>query len=152
MLNVFWWALHGIACFGELQFSFPVIGPLGYKSLLSLQRCIIPWLIGLISDSLWYLCFFCFVDMCFVNLLSLGKKVSDIPLPKKQKLKPLSALRTRKFIPNLEFVDQINNVQSSWKAGVYEEYNGMTVEQLMRRAGGRKKFDSPKTRSVRLQC
>ena len=35
---------------------------------------------------------------------------------------------------------------------MYKEYNGMTVEQLMRRAGGREKFDFPKTRSVRLQC
>ena len=93
-----------------------------------------------------------FIEMCFINLLSLGKKVSDIPLPKKQKLKLLSALRNRKFSPNHEFVDQINSVQSSWKAGVYEEYNGMTVEQLMRRAGGPKMFDFPKTRSVRLQC
>ena len=50
--------------------------------------------------------------MCFVNLLSLGKKVSDMPLPKQQKLKPLSALGNREFIPNHEFVDQINSVQS----------------------------------------
>ena len=56
-----------------------------------------------------------------------------------------------KFSPNHEFVDQMNSVQSSWKAGVYEEYNGMTVEQLMRRAGGPKMFDFPKTRFVLLQ-
>ena len=93
-----------------------------------------------------------FIEMCFVNLLSSGKKVSNIPLPKKRKQKPLSALRNRKFIPNHEFVDKINSVQSSWKAGVYEEYNGMTVEQLMRRAGGPRKFDFPKTRFVLLQC
>ena len=93
-----------------------------------------------------------FLEMCFVNLLSSGKKVSNIPLPKKRKQKLLSALRNRKFIPNHEFVDQINSVQSSWKAGVYEEYNGMTVEQLMRRAGGPRKFDFPKTRFVLLQC
>ena len=91
------------------------------------------------------------IEMCFVNLLSLGKKVSDMPLPKQQKLKPLSALGNREFIPNHEFVDQINSVQSSWKAGVYEEYNGMTVEQLMRRAGGPKMFDFPRTRFVLLQ-
>ena len=86
--------------------------------------------------------------LCF---FSLGKKISGIPLPKNQKLKSFSSLRNRKFIPNHEFVDQINSVQSSWKAGVYEEYNGMTVEQLMRRAGGPKKFDFPKSRSVLLQ-
>ena len=34
---------------------------------------------------------------------------------------------------------------------MYEEYNGMTVEQLMRRAGGPKRFDFPKTRFVPLQ-
>ena len=34
---------------------------------------------------------------------------------------------------------------------MYEEYNGMTVEQLMYRAGGPKKFDFPKSRSVLLQ-
>ena len=88
--------------------------------------------------------------MCFV-FFSLGKKISGIPLPIKQELKPFSSLRNRKFIPNHEFVDQINSVQSSWKAGVYEEYNGMTVEQLMRRAGGPKKFDFLKSRSVLLQ-
>ena len=88
--------------------------------------------------------------MCFV-FFSLGKKISGIPLPKKQKLKPFSSLRNRNYIPNHEFVDQINSVQSSWKAGVYEEYNGMTVEQLMHRAGGPKKFDFPKSRSVLLQ-
>ena len=86
--------------------------------------------------------------LCF---FSLGKKISGIPLPKKQKLKPFSLLRNGKYIPNHEFVDQINSVQSSWKAGVYEEYNGMTVEQLMHRAGGPKKFDFPKSRSVLLQ-
>ena len=101
--------------------------------------------------TVYGVCVTIFIEICFVNLLSLGKKVSDIPLPKKQKLKPLSALRNRKFSPNHEFVDQINSVQSSWKAGVYEEYNGMTVEQLMRRAGGPKMFDFPKTRSVLLQ-
>ena len=88
--------------------------------------------------------------MCFV-FFSLGKKISGIPLPKKQELKPFSSLRNRKFIPNHEFVDQVNSVQSSWKAGVYEEHNGMTMEQLMRRAGGPKKFDFPKSRSVLLQ-
>ena len=83
---------------------------------------------------------------------SLGKKVSDIQPSKKQNLKPLSTLRDRKFIPNQDFVDQINSVQSSWKAGVYGEYKGMTMEQLMRRAGGANKFDFPKTRSVLLLC
>ena len=34
---------------------------------------------------------------------------------------------------------------------MYEEHNGMTLEQLMRRAGGPKKFDFPKSRSVLLQ-
>ena len=92
------------------------------------------------------------IAMCFV-CFSLGKKISDIPLPKNQELEPFSfsSYRNRKFIPNHDFVDQINSVQSSWKAEVYEEYKGKTMEQLMRRAGGPKKFDFPKSRSVLLQ-
>ena len=53
-----------------------------------------------------------------------------------------------KFISSYKFIDQINSVQSSWKAGVYDDYRGMTMGQLMSRAGGRKRFDFPQPRSV----
>ena len=62
------------------------------------------------------------------------------------KLHVLPNIVNRKFIPNQEFVDQINSVQNAWKAVVYEEYSGMTVAQLISRAGGPKRLNFPKPR------
>ncbi|CAH1257400.1 CTSC [Branchiostoma lanceolatum] len=39
---------------------------------------------------------------------------------------------------NLDFIEQINGAQSSWRAGVYPEYEKFTHAGLIRRAGGRK--------------
>ena len=47
------------------------------------------------------------------------------------------------YRPNHEFVAKINNAQKSWKAVQYEEYETMTLGDLVRRAGG------PKSRSHR---
>ena len=80
-----------------------------------------------------------------VGFIFIGKKLSTVS-PKQQKLKLLSELENPKYVPNPEFVDEINSVQSSWKAAMYDEYNGMTVAQLMRRAGGLKRFDFPQPR------
>lgn len=77
-----------------------------------------------------------------------GKKVSERVLPKKESLKLLQHLENRKYIPNQEFVNKINSVQNSWKAAVYNKYRGMTVAQLIARAGGPKRLNFPKTRSV----
>lgn len=72
-----------------------------------------------------------------------GKKVLRKVPTKLQDLRPL--LRdNRKFVPNQEFVDQINNAQSSWKAVVYEHYSGMTVAQLIAHAGGPNRLNFPK--------
>ena len=60
----------------------------------------------------------------------------------------MTDLDNRRFIPNQEFVNQINNAQSSWKAVVYDEYTGMTVAQLISRAGGSKRLNFPKPRWV----
>ena len=79
-------------------------------------------------------------------LKNTGKKVSEKVSPKKENLKLLTDLENRKFIPNQEFVDKINNAQSSWKAVVYDEYRGMTVAQLISRAGGPKRLNFPKPR------
>lgn len=82
-----------------------------------------------------------------------GKKVSEKPLPKKENLKPLTSLENRKFVPNQEFINQINRAQSSWKAVVYDKYRGMTVAQLTARAGGPKKLNFPKpARLVEHHC
>ena len=82
-----------------------------------------------------------------------GKKVSEKPLPKKVNLKPWTNLENRKFIPNQEFIDQINRAQSSWKAVVYDKYRGMTVAQLIARAGGPKRLNFPKpARLVEDHC
>ena len=77
-----------------------------------------------------------------------GKKVSERVLPKKESLKLLKHLENRKYIPNQEFVNKINSVQNSWKAAVYNKYRRMTVAQLIARAGGPKRLNFPKTRSV----
>ena len=76
-----------------------------------------------------------------------GQKLSKVP-PKEQDLKLFKGLDNLRFISSHKFIDQINNVQSSWKAVVYDDYNGMTVRQLMSRAGGQKRFDFPQARSV----
>ena len=52
------------------------------------------------------------------------------------------------FISSYKFIDQVNSVQSSWKAVVYDYYRGKTLGQLMSRAGGQKRFDFPQPRSV----
>ena len=58
----------------------------------------------------------------------------------------LTDLENRKFNPSQEFVNEINNAQSSWKAVVYDKYRGMTVAELISRAGGPKKLNFPKPR------
>ena len=79
-------------------------------------------------------------------LTQTGKKVSEKVPPKKETLKLLTDLENRKFIPNQAFVNEVNNAQSSWKAVVYDEYKGMTVAQLISRAGGPKRINFPKPR------
>ena len=74
--------------------------------------------------------------------------MSDKIPPKKENLKSLTNLENRKFIPNQKFIDQINRAQSSWKAVVYDKYSGMSVAQLIARAGGPKRFYFPKPRLV----
>ena len=79
-------------------------------------------------------------------LTQTGKKVSEKVPPKKETLKLLTDLENRKFIPNQAFVNEVNNAQSSWKAVVYDEYKGMTVAELISRAGGPKRINFPKPR------
>ena len=78
--------------------------------------------------------------------MNTGKKVSERVPPKEENLRLLTDLENRKFIPNKEFVNEINNAQSSWKAVVYDEYRGMTVAQLINKAGGPKRLKFPKSR------
>ena len=79
-------------------------------------------------------------------LKNTGKKVSENVLPKKETWKLLTDLENRKAISNQAFVNEINNAQSSWKAVVYDKYRGMTVAQLISRAGGPKRLNFPKPR------
>ncbi len=37
-----------------------------------------------------------------------------------------------------EYVDQLNSARSTWKATHYEEYEKMTLQTMIRRAGGLK--------------
>lgn len=82
----------------------------------------------------------------------LGKKISKKAVPpREENLKLFRELESGKFTTSYEFINQINNVQNSWKAVVYEGYSSMTVAQLISRAGGPKRFDFPPTRSVTIQ-
>lgn len=85
----------------------------------------------------------CYYYFFFVSII--GRKVLGKVPPKIHDSTQLSS-DNKKFIPNQEFVDQINNVQSSWKAVVYEDYSGMTVAQLIARAGGPNRLNFPKPR------
>lgn len=70
---------------------------------------------------------------CFV-----GKKISGAS---GKKLNPAPFQLGAGHIPyrsNPAFVEQINSVQKSWTATVYPEYEGMSMEDLLKRAGGRK--------------
>jgi len=58
----------------------------------------------------------------------------------------LTDLENRKFIPNQGFVNETNNAQSSWKAVVNDEYEGMTVAQVISRSVGLKSLNFPKPR------
>ena len=84
--------------------------------------------------------------MIYVRFLSIGKKTSKKVLPKTEYFKPQQNAVKHEFIPNREFIDQINSAQSSWKAVVFEEYSGMTTAQLISRGGGLKRQNFPKPR------
>ena len=100
------------------------------------------------SASFPIISFLYFVWFCFVFLL--GQKLSKVP-PKKKSLRVFTDFfENRRFMPNYEFINEINSAQQSWKAGVYADYTRMTMAQMMFRAGGPKKFDFPQPRLVSL--
>ncbi|KAG8453056.1 hypothetical protein GDO86_004752 [Hymenochirus boettgeri] len=71
---------------------------------------------------------------CFVGKkisLASGVNVNLDPFPK------AGSLSSRVYRYNHDFVQQINTVQKSWTATVYPEYETMSIEDLVRRAGGR---------------
>lgn len=74
-----------------------------------------------------------------------GKKITKVP-PKKNPLFSISNLKTRKYVPNKDYIHQINKAQTSWKAGVYDEYRKMTIADMMRRSGSKHRFTLPKPR------
>uniref|UniRef100_A0A8D0DP70 Dipeptidyl peptidase 1 n=1 Tax=Salvator merianae TaxID=96440 RepID=A0A8D0DP70_SALMN len=63
-----------------------------------------------------------------------GVHVDQLPLWK------LSGRRSlqKSYVTNFDFVNAINAAQKSWKAVAYEEYEFLTLEDLIRRAGGLK--------------
>ncbi|XP_053312536.1 dipeptidyl peptidase 1 [Spea bombifrons] len=72
---------------------------------------------------------------CFV-----GKKVVSSPRPVVNPVPfpdDAGRLSSRPYKYNLGFVEQINKAQKSWTAKVYPEYETMSIEDLIRRAGGR---------------
>ncbi|XP_018408749.1 PREDICTED: dipeptidyl peptidase 1 [Nanorana parkeri] len=73
---------------------------------------------------------------CFVGKKiseSSGKKLNPAPFPS-----DTGRLSSAPYRHNPAFVEQINSVQKSWTATVYPEYEGMSMEDLLKRAGGRK--------------
>ncbi|KAM9321466.1 dipeptidyl peptidase 1 [Gastrophryne carolinensis] len=73
---------------------------------------------------------------CFV-----GKKISETS-GRKMNPAPFSSdegwLSRTPYRNNPAFVEQINTVQKSWTAKVYPEYEGLSMEDHLKRAGGRK--------------
>ncbi|CAI9591363.1 unnamed protein product [Staurois parvus] len=70
---------------------------------------------------------------CFVGKKisgSSGKKLNPAPFPLEAGHIP--------YRNNPAFVEQINSVQKSWTATVYPEYKTMSMEDILKRAGGRK--------------
>nr|DBA32443.1 TPA: hypothetical protein GDO54_000237 [Pyxicephalus adspersus] len=73
---------------------------------------------------------------CFVGKKisgSSGKKLHPAPFPTNA-----GRLSSIPYRSNHAFVKQINSVQKSWTATMYPEYEGMSMEDLIKRAGGRK--------------
>ena len=70
----------------------------------------------------------------------LGTKVSanDNPKVSEPFIVPNHMYMDAPYGLNGRFVDEINRHQSSWKAGVYEEYQNYTINDMIQRAGGRK--------------
>ena len=49
--------------------------------------------------------------------------------------------------PTDEFVDKINSRQSSWTAGIYKEYESMTIGDLIQRSGkNARRVDAPRVK------
>ena len=63
-----------------------------------------------------------------------GKKL-DSKLEGK-KVKKLSIDLQRKYKPNDDFIDDINSAQNLWHATHYPQMSGLSLESLLRRAGG----------------
>lgn len=55
----------------------------------------------------------------------------------------------RKYVTNDDFISEINSVQSLWYASHYPQMSGLTLESLLRRAGGLPSAKMP-TRSSKL--
>ncbi|XP_041850615.1 dipeptidyl peptidase 1 isoform X2 [Melanotaenia boesemani] len=68
---------------------------------------------------------------CFV-----GKRVNPVPLRKDYKPLFKSSLLQKPYKHNLDFIDFINSVQTSWKATAYPEHEMYTLQELHYRAGG----------------
>nr|XP_003219399.1 PREDICTED: dipeptidyl peptidase 1 [Anolis carolinensis] len=59
--------------------------------------------------------------------------------------KPHRKSLQKTYVNNFDFVKAINTVQKSWKATTYEEYEALTLEDIVRRAGGlSSRFPRPK--------
>ncbi|XP_043928142.1 dipeptidyl peptidase 1 [Protopterus annectens] len=73
---------------------------------------------------------------CFV-----GKKMSSVPYSvtarTAQSREHIERLSARPYLHNADFVAAINTVQKSWTATRYKEYETLTIQELMKRAGGR---------------
>lgn len=72
----------------------------------------------------------------------IGAKIEDRP-PKVSVQNDKTKLLNKMFekvlySTNFDHIDQINSVQSSWKAGHYEFMNKMTISDLIKMAGGKK--------------
>ena len=67
-----------------------------------------------------------------------GKKMSKVsqPVVKKPRQSVAKLDLEREYIPNDDFISEINAAQNLWQATHYPSMSGMTLEGLLRRAGG----------------
>ncbi|XP_028414306.1 dipeptidyl peptidase 1-like [Dendronephthya gigantea] len=81
-----------------------------------------------------------------------GKKINSIQAPKVSNMAFLSSSKYDKpYRLNNDFIVAIIEKQNHWFPTVYREYEKLTLREMMYKAGGPKKFQSPPPRPVKKE-
>jgi len=82
---------------------------------------------------------------CFFGV----RNEDTVKKPKMHRLPKRSVyLESRKYGSKEDFVERINNHQTSWRAAVYPQFENMTISQLIKMAGGRKNVPNVRPREI----